>query len=186
MADYLVTDTELASIADAIRTKSGGSAQMAFPADFVSEIGDLPVLDTSDANAGAGDIWDGKTAYVNGQKKTGTYSLENDLYLADESVTETRSSTYNGTINNNMTSNIVIEIPIPSGAIINKREGLPVSEVSESGIPYGITVSITSSYANVSTKKYTCVVTLKNNSGSRKTISNATITLNATFRTSAF
>lgn len=34
--------------------------------------GDLEVLDTSDANATAGDIATGKTAYVNAQKITGT------------------------------------------------------------------------------------------------------------------
>lgn len=39
MADYLVTDTELTSIANAIRTKGGTSASLAFPSDFISAIG---------------------------------------------------------------------------------------------------------------------------------------------------
>lgn len=38
MADYLVTDTELTSVADEIRTKGGTSAPLAFPAEFVSAI----------------------------------------------------------------------------------------------------------------------------------------------------
>lgn len=38
MADYLVTDTELTSIADAIRTKGGTSADLSFPTGFVSAI----------------------------------------------------------------------------------------------------------------------------------------------------
>ena len=38
MADYLVTDTELISIADAIRTKGGTSADLSFPTEFVSAI----------------------------------------------------------------------------------------------------------------------------------------------------
>ena len=42
MADYLTTDTELTSIADAIRTKGGTSAQLSFPTGFVSAIQNLP------------------------------------------------------------------------------------------------------------------------------------------------
>lgn len=38
MADYLVTDTELKSIADAIRTKGETSASLSFPTEFVSAI----------------------------------------------------------------------------------------------------------------------------------------------------
>lgn len=38
MANYLVTDTELISIADAIRSKAGTSTSMAFPDAFVSTI----------------------------------------------------------------------------------------------------------------------------------------------------
>ena len=41
MADYLVTDTELTSIADAIRTKGGTSADLSFPTEFVSAINDI-------------------------------------------------------------------------------------------------------------------------------------------------
>lgn len=41
MSDYKVTDTELTSIADAIRAKTGKSAQMEFPTEFVSEIGSI-------------------------------------------------------------------------------------------------------------------------------------------------
>ena len=42
MANYLVTDTELTSIADAIRTKGGTSASLEFPTEFVSAIGNIP------------------------------------------------------------------------------------------------------------------------------------------------
>ena len=38
MADYLTTDTELTSIADAIRSKGGTSAALTYPAEFVSAI----------------------------------------------------------------------------------------------------------------------------------------------------
>lgn len=51
MADYLTTDTELTSIANAIRTKGGTSASLTYPAGFVDAIdaiqtGSTPVLQT--------------------------------------------------------------------------------------------------------------------------------------------
>lgn len=42
MSNYLVTDSDLTSVANAIRAKSGGSSQLAFPAGFVSEIQAIP------------------------------------------------------------------------------------------------------------------------------------------------
>lgn len=42
MADYLTTDTELTSVADAIRTKGGTSAALTYPAGFVSAIQAIP------------------------------------------------------------------------------------------------------------------------------------------------
>lgn len=42
MANYLTTDTDLTAVADAIRTKGGTSASLAFPAGFVSAIGNIP------------------------------------------------------------------------------------------------------------------------------------------------
>ena len=42
MANYLTTDTELASVADAIRGKTGGSEDLVYPAGFVSAIEGIP------------------------------------------------------------------------------------------------------------------------------------------------
>lgn len=42
MAQYVVTDTELASVADAIRARGGTSAQLSFPGDFVSAVNAIP------------------------------------------------------------------------------------------------------------------------------------------------
>lgn len=41
MSNYLVTDTELASVANAIRTKGGTAAQLSFPTGFVSAIDNI-------------------------------------------------------------------------------------------------------------------------------------------------
>ena len=42
MTDYLTTDTELTSVANAIRTKGGTSAQLVYPTGFVSAINAIP------------------------------------------------------------------------------------------------------------------------------------------------
>lgn len=42
MADYLVTDTDLTNIANAIRTKGGTSAQLTFPLGFVDAVSAIP------------------------------------------------------------------------------------------------------------------------------------------------
>lgn len=69
MANYIATDTDLASVADAIRAKTGGSSQLSFPTGFNTEIATL--TKTGDADATSSDILNGKTAYVNGSKVTG-------------------------------------------------------------------------------------------------------------------
>lgn len=42
MADYKTTDTELTSVANAIRTKGGTSAQLEYPNGFITAIGNIP------------------------------------------------------------------------------------------------------------------------------------------------
>lgn len=48
MANYIASDTDLTAVANAIRTKGGTSAQLAFPAGFVSAIGAITTGDAID------------------------------------------------------------------------------------------------------------------------------------------
>ena len=60
MADYKVSDTSLTSIANAIRTKGGTSADLSYPDGFITAIGNITtggtaaigIEDTQDSNGG--------------------------------------------------------------------------------------------------------------------------------------
>lgn len=43
MANYLTTDTDLTTVANAIRTKGGTSAPLSYPSGFAQAIADLPI-----------------------------------------------------------------------------------------------------------------------------------------------
>lgn len=85
MSNYLVTDSDLTSVANAIRTKGGTSAQLAFPSGFVSAIGDISaggggnVNITQDAN---GSLVIGKDAPSGGG---GITRVANGTFTGDDS-----------------------------------------------------------------------------------------------------
>ena len=80
MANYLVTDTQLTSVANAIRTKTGGSSGLSFPDGFVSGIGGITV--------GSPDVWDGF-----GKNPTLIYTYDQSLKLSDTSYDSSNLST---------------------------------------------------------------------------------------------
>ena len=67
MSDYLTTDTELTSIANAIRTKGGTSASLTYPAGFVSAIEAIPSGGGGNPEAQSNDVnfydYDGTILY---------------------------------------------------------------------------------------------------------------------------
>lgn len=69
--EYLVEDTQLEGIADAIRQKGGTGAPLSFPDEFVSAIGAIQIgTDVSDTTATAGDVLAGTYFYTSAGVKT--------------------------------------------------------------------------------------------------------------------
>lgn len=88
MANYLTTDTELTGIANAIRSASGTSEPISFPSGFATAIGGILGAATADANATSAHILSGKTAYVNGNKVTGSIATKaaSDVTISGNNV----------------------------------------------------------------------------------------------------
>lgn len=82
MSDYLVTDTELTSVADAIRTKGGTSANLSFPTGFVSAINDI--------STGASNIVSGTLTIASDRTSNVVIATPTDLGLTAAQVSNAR------------------------------------------------------------------------------------------------
>lgn len=101
MADYLVTDTELTSIANAIRTKGGTSASLEFPQEFVQAINDIQTGGGSKTNIDIGqaspaNILNMFYALEQGTASTGTFTMTQFLPNTDTLIFDSGLNDVNG------------------------------------------------------------------------------------------
>lgn len=87
MANYIVSDTDLTSVADAIRSKAGTSGTLVFPNGFTSAIADIPIPTTFEGAIRAGDELN--TIYFN--TDASLQSVKNAMAVLFFAVTTTKT-----------------------------------------------------------------------------------------------
>lgn len=134
MAEYLTTDTELTSIANAIRTRGGTSAALTYPEGFITAIENIPsgggspviITDTTDEHGGTirhisttGSTLDGKSAddvVISGTTVTvpaGIYAIDAVKTITGVTLTAPSSGTKTFSItvpNGNTTATFVFNV----------------------------------------------------------------------------
>lgn len=93
MADLIITErSNIIAIADAVRNRTGKTenitlSEMAYDINYV-----VGGADTSDATATADDILSGETAYANGEKITGTFTIDSELTTQDNLIEQIQAA----------------------------------------------------------------------------------------------
>lgn len=159
MADYLTTDTELTSIANAIRTKGGTSASLEYPTDFVTAIGNIQTgTDDSDATLNSnGQLLNGVTAYSKGTKYTGNIPSKSSSDLTASVLTVTAPSGYYAS---NATKTLA-DSNLVAGNIKNGTTIFGVTGTYSGGGGSGLTLLGTSTLGSLSTSSTTATDTGK-------------------------
>lgn len=131
MANYLTTDTELTSIANAIRTKGGTNSQLTFPTGFVTAINNIST--GGGAAEVAADLYAANTGNKaqftldnNGQYNETNQDIEGDLY--SYIISSVGSGCYCMVANSN--GNVIwkgelmdVSYTTDSGAYVNDKTG---------------------------------------------------------------
>lgn len=95
MAEYIITKkSNLVAVADSIRERTGGTGKITL-GEMIDDINHAvggDGIDTSDATASENEILLGETAYVDGEKITGTFTIEEELTTQDDLIAQIQAA----------------------------------------------------------------------------------------------
>ena len=91
--------TDKENLITSLREKGIEIADGATLGDISIDVGETEVgIDTSDATATANEIFEGETAYVNGEKITGNFTIENEVTTQTELINQIKTALENRAI----------------------------------------------------------------------------------------
>ena len=148
MGRLIVSERQnIVAIADAIRNKTGDEKELTF-GEMIGAIDSISSggIDTSDASATADDIANGKTAYINGTKVTGTFTLDEEIASQDNIISQIQTAIVGKTSNNLDTSDATAsaeDIVEGKTAYVNGKKVTGAHTCSSGGVsvPELITIS---------------------------------------------
>ena len=127
-----IETTELVKIANAIRSKTGSSEKISLE-DIPNKIREIEGgIDTSDATAEQSDIFINKTAYVDGEKITGTFTIDNELTAQDNLISQIQTALQNKVANDSESENLDNELTTQEN-LISQLSSILDSKASGSG-----------------------------------------------------
>lgn len=89
MADYIVKDTELTSVANAIRTAGGTNSLLSFPNEFVSAVNNI-------SGGGSSDFSTAVLTFVLSEGKSAQFACANFEIQGDEGMALGENGAFNG------------------------------------------------------------------------------------------
>lgn len=90
-----MVNEKMTALANEIRDKTGRTDTLTLDEMITSVESIKAGIDTSDATASANEILQGETAYVNGNKITGTFTIDNELTTQDSLIAQIQTALQN-------------------------------------------------------------------------------------------